>query len=196
MSSWLLLFGLAVAWAVVLVPDLLRRSAASRRSDTIAQFSRNLSSLGRTHSGGSLPGPGPLRRDNVVALPSRPAALGRAAGPRSGGIRSSASRRNQQRRQEILTGLAAAALLTFLGSVSIGGVITVLHVLVDLALVSYLGAVMAVTRREKVQLCAPVRHARGHRDGYAVASSPAHRGYGSAARSAIPAYAPARSVAR
>jgi hypothetical protein len=47
-SSWLLLFGLGVAWAVVLVPDLLRRNAASRRSDTIGQFARNLSSLERS----------------------------------------------------------------------------------------------------------------------------------------------------
>lgn len=160
MSSWLLLFGLGVAWAVVLVPDLIRRNAASRRSDTIGQFARNLSSLERSAPVG-------VNRSNLVQFPSRledpMAALGQPARPRAVDasrapqqVRSQdprAQRRSpvQQRRQDVLSALIAAAVLSFLGSVSVGGVLVILHAVVDVALIAYLGALMMVTRREKMR---------------------------------------------
>lgn len=157
MSSWLLLFGLGVAWAVVLVPDLLRRNAASRRSDTIGQFARNLSSLERSAPvGGS--------RSNLVQFPTRfddpMADLGRpaqhAAAPRQAAQRAGSTQRPrrsavQQRRQDILSALIAAALLSFLGSVSVGGILMVVHAVIDIALVLYLGALLTIKRREQMR---------------------------------------------
>ena len=164
MSSWLLLFGLGVAWAVVLVPDLLRRQSASRRSDTIGQFARNLSSLERS-------GPVGVNRSNLVQFPSRlsdPMAdlRGPVARPQQARTqqarsqqaqrpqaRPAAGRRSavQQRRQDILSALIAAALLSFLGSVSVGGVLMVVHAVIDVALVLYLGALLTIKRREQMR---------------------------------------------
>lgn len=160
MSSWLLLFGLGVAWAVVLVPDLLRRNAASRRSDTIGQFARNLSSLERSAPVGA-------PRSNLVQFPTRfndpMADLGRpaqpaaqTAAPRQAAQRAGSTQRPrrsavQQRRQDILSALIAAALLSFLGSVSVGGILMVVHAVIDIALVLYLGALLTIKRREQMR---------------------------------------------
>lgn len=154
-SSWLLLFGLGVAWAVVLVPDLIRRNAASRRGDTIGQFARNLSSLERS-------GPVGVGRSNLVQFPPRlgePMVDLRDPAPRPAVARTQApaprqrSRRSpvQQRRQDILSALVAAALLSFLGSVSVGGVLMIVHALIDMALVLYLGALLTIKRREQMR---------------------------------------------
>jgi len=154
-SSWLLLFGLGVAWAVVLVPDLIRRNVASRRSDTIGQFARNLSSLERSAPVG-------VNRSNLVQFPSRlsdPAAdLRGPAQPAAARSASPAAARQrprrspvQQRRQDILSALIAAAVLSFLGSVSVGGVLMMVHAAIDIVLIAYVGALLAVTRREKMR---------------------------------------------
>ena len=169
MSSWLLLFGLGVAWAVVLVPDFLRRNAASRRSDTIGQFARNLSSLERSAPVGVHRPASSFRHPNVVQFPG-----GRAVGsgpvaplveptidlrdgaPRRvtpAGAPAARTRRPsaaKQRRKDILTALVAAAVLTFLGSVSLGGALVMINAVVDVALVAYLGALALVSRRERM----------------------------------------------
>lgn len=162
MSSWLLLFGLGVAWAVVLVPDLIRRSTASRRSDTIGQFARNLSSLERSRPVG-------VNRSNVVQFPSNfsqlngpltgSGAAGNMQRPASSAterVRLSDDRRPrrsavQQRRQDVLSALIAAALLSFLGSVSVGGVLMYVHAAIDVALALYLGALLVIKRREQMR---------------------------------------------
>ena len=152
MSSWLLLFGLGVAWAVVLVPDLVRRNVATRRSDTIGQFARNLSSLERSAPVG-------VNRSNLVQFPSRlepvidlrdsvqrptvsrnaATSAGRPAAARP--AQQQAGRTPmQQRRQDILTALIAAAVLSFLGSVSMGGAMVMVNAVVDAALLLYFGA--------------------------------------------------------
>ena len=166
-SSWLLLFGLGVAWAAVLVPDMVRRNAASRRSDTIGQFARNLSSLDRSAPLG-------VQRSNLVQFPTRnqpqrfqsspgepvvdlrdPACptVSRPAQPSAPGAPRQRPRRSavQQRRQDILSSLIAAALLSFLGSVSAGGILVTVHAAIDVCLVLYLSALLVVTRREKVR---------------------------------------------
>jgi hypothetical protein len=146
---------------VVLVPDLLRRNAASRRSDTIGQFARNLSSLERSAPVGA-------SRSNLVQFPSRlnePTAdlrgpVSPLGAPRQQVARTVApqaprdrGRRSpvQQRRQDILSALIAAALLSFLGSVSVGGPLMIVHAIIDVALVLYLGALLTITRREKMR---------------------------------------------
>lgn len=160
MSSWLLLFGLAVAWAVVLVPDFVRRNAASRRSDTIGQFARNLGALGESQPVG-------VRRPaNVVQFPQvqryaeptyepavdlrgpRPVAQRNAARPAP---RPAARTRAQQRRKDVLAALVAAAVLTFLCSISVGGAFVMLNAVVLVALAAYVAAFALVTRKEKLR---------------------------------------------
>lgn len=168
-SSWLLLFGLGVAWAVVLVPDFIRRNAASRRSDTIGQFARNLSSLERSapvgvhrpassfqhHNvvqfpgGRALTGPvAPLGEPTIDLRDGAPRRVTPAAGPAARTRRPSAAK---QRRKDILTALVAAAVLTFLGSVSLGGALVMVNAVVDVALVAYLGALALVSRKERMR---------------------------------------------
>jgi hypothetical protein len=154
-SSWLLLFGLGVAWAVVLVPDLIRRNAASRRSDTIGQFARNLSSLQNSAPVGV------NRPNNLVQFPSRLAepvidlrdpvrpvvTPARVQRQRPVAKPSTA----QQRRKDVMAALVAAAILTFLGSLSLGGPFVVINALVDVALVAYVGLVALAARKEKAR---------------------------------------------
>jgi len=151
-SSWLLLFGLGVAWAVVLVPDLIRRNAASRRSDTIGQFARNLSSLQQSQPVGV------NRPNNLVQFPSRlsepvidlrDASRARVTPVASQRVETTRATRSQQRRKDVLAALIAAAVITFLGSVSFGGAMIMLNAVVDAALFGYLGAAMLVARKEK-----------------------------------------------
>jgi hypothetical protein len=59
-------------------------------------------------------------------------------------------RTSHHRRQEILVGLGAAALLTFLATISFGGVWLAVHLLVDLIFVGYLGLVLMFTRSQPV----------------------------------------------
>nr|HNN38951.1 hypothetical protein [Microthrixaceae bacterium] len=80
--STLVLLGLAVVWAIVLLPEVLKRVSKARSGDSIQSFNSQLSSLQRRPAGGS----------NVVDLRSaqRRAQPGRAgarptAGPRSAG---------------------------------------------------------------------------------------------------------------
>lgn len=152
-SSWLLVFGLAVAWAAVLIPDVVRRNASSRNNDTMAQFSRNLSSLQRSAPVGSQRAAAQMRSARPVIdlreTPTpAPAPAGRSQRPASAHHGRSAV---QQRRQEVLTGLVAAALLSFLASVSLGGFATTIHAAIDVMFVVYLVALLVVTRREKLR---------------------------------------------
>lgn len=159
-SSWLLLFGLAVAWAVVLVPDFVRRNAASRRSDTIGQFARNLGALGQSQPVGA------RRPANVVQFPQvqryaeptyepavdlrgpRPVVARTAARPAP---RPAARTRAQQRRKDVLAALVAAAVLTFLGSLSVGGAFVIVNAVTLVALGAYVAAFALVTRKEKLR---------------------------------------------
>jgi len=100
-----------------------------------------------------------------VARP-RPGALGSAqrsprpaAGPTGRGPVSAAHTRGsarpegmtrsqaQQRRQDVIVALSAAALLTLLATVAFGGAILYLHLLVDLLFVAYLGLLLLAPRR-------------------------------------------------
>lgn len=151
--SVIALLGLAVLWAIVLVPDLLRRGASLRRIDPIGQFAKNRSVLGHTTAvGGSAFG----RSRSHLSSPSmidlrgprpvvdhRPVSAARVA-PRP--VRRS---RAEQRRQDVLTALIAAALLSFLGFTAFGGPMLVVHVIADVLLVAYVGLWLNVTKRER-----------------------------------------------
>jgi len=151
--STIALLALAVLWAIVLVPDLVRRTAAARRADSIGQFARNRSVLRNSY-------PAVGRRQNPP-FASGPQTVVDLRGPRpvvhqeaTRAVRPAAPvvrTRAQQRRQDILTSLVAAALLSFLGFVTFGGVLLVLHVVIDVLLVAYLGLWLNVTKRERMR---------------------------------------------
>lgn len=128
----------------------------TRRNDTMSQFSRNMSSLGRPQARGfsytprrnfSAPGISSPRPAQRPAAPVRPVQAARVA-PAAASQRRSAQ---AQRRQEVLMALVAAAVLTFLGAVSVGGAFVAVHIVADLAFVAYLGALASISRREAVR---------------------------------------------
>ena len=151
--SKLIIAGLVIVWAVVLLPDLLRRLSSGRRSDTIGSFRSQLSSLGRTNasrnhgmsaslsqslssrSAGSnvidLRTRAPHGADPVVRRPPRavrPAAAANRPVPRH----------VRKRRQDVLVTLGSAAVLTLLATVAFGGPFLYLQLLVDVLLIAYL----------------------------------------------------------
>ena len=132
--STLIFLGLAVVWAVVLLPELFRKMSGSRSSDSIRSFNQQLSVLHRsgTRRGADLPGmgrPAGLNspRSNVIDL-RRPAGgpvTNRGLSPQ--GLASTDAPRGvptsvKKRRQEVLTVLGSAAVLTLLCTVAFGGV--------------------------------------------------------------------------
>ena len=57
--------------------------------------------------------------------------------------------RAEQRRQDVLTALVAASLLSFLGFTAFGGPMLIVHVIADLLLVTYVALWLSVTKRDK-----------------------------------------------
>jgi hypothetical protein len=57
----------------------------------------------------------------------------------------------QQRRQDVIVALLAASLLSFLATVTFSGLFLYLHLLIDAALVAYVGAVLTLTRRKQAR---------------------------------------------
>jgi hypothetical protein len=162
--SILVLVGLAVVWAIVIFPDVVRWISNNRRGDTIRTFNSQLSSLGRSNA---------VRDNNVIDLRDRmvspvdpgnarrapkrvvqpvgsalrtgavgdrtqrtpaPHAAARSAQPRP------VSPAVRKRRQEVLVALGAACLLTLLATIAFGPVFLYLHLLADALLVGYLVA--------------------------------------------------------
>lgn len=154
--STLVLLGLAVVWAIVLLPEGIKRLSKARSGDSIRSFNHQLSSLQRgapQRSGGS----------NVVDLRQRTSAMTRrpapAAGPLSGAVPVSPAVR--RRRQEVLTVLGSAAVLSLLCSVAFGGPFLLLFLVASGLLVAYVAALYQVTNS------APA----AARDPYAVTSN-------------------------
>jgi hypothetical protein len=138
----LVFLGLAVVWAIVLLPELMRKVAGSRHSDTIRSFNQQLSVLDR--SGGRSAG-----RSNVIDLRSRantprPTAAARPVPPSV-----------RKRRQEVLTVLGSAAVLTLLCTVAFGGPFLLLHIVADLLLVTYLVLLVQATNQAPATRVAP-----------------------------------------
>lgn len=124
--STLVLLGLAGVWAVVLAPEVIKRSSALRNNDSVTAFRRQLSSMGR-HAGSA---PAAPSFGNVVDLRARRTA---AATP----TRRAVDPAMRKRRQEILVTLAAAAVLTLICTVAFGGAFIWLHLIADVLLVGY-----------------------------------------------------------
>lgn len=145
--STLVFLGLAIVWAIVLVPEALRKLSGVRSSDTIRSFNQQLAVLDRSgqrrqaeRRGAPVGGrQASLSAPNVIDLDGRRAAVS-APAPR---LVSPAVRR---RRQEILVGLGAAALLTLVCTVAFGGPFLLLHLLADALLLAYVAALAKVNQ--------------------------------------------------
>lgn len=134
--STLVFLGLAVVWAIVLLPELLRKLSGVRSSDSIRSFNQQLAVLDRS-GGRRADGPAlaPVSTaSNVIDFGSRGRARGLTAAPAPQRQVSYSVRR---RRQEVLSALGAAAVLTLVCTVAFGGVFLALHLLADLLLVAY-----------------------------------------------------------
>ena len=147
--STLIFLGLAVVWAIVLLPEVLRKLSVGRRSDSIRSFNHQLSVLHRSGNrrGADLPGmPRPVSLNsssarsssnarnsssNVIDLRDRSNAAG--AQPSSAKISPSVRRR----RQDVLVVLGAIAVLTLLCTVAFGSVFLVPFMLSAALLVGY-----------------------------------------------------------
>lgn len=166
----LIFLGLAVVWAIVLLPEVLRKLAVSRRSDSISSFNQQLSVL---HRSGSGPESG---RSNVIDLRSRakmPARRQSTGRPVPASVR--------KRRQEVLTALGSASVLTLICAVAFGGLFLVLFLLSSVLLVAYVVALTQVNQSSAASSVAgsfrtPTRSAdNGLRTATVGRSSPAPR---------------------
>ncbi len=168
--SLVVLVILAIVWAVFLVPQILR-ARAERSSDSIGNFSRQLSVLQRTTPAASpsvaqlrpvsrpqpaVAGRGPARRPQVGPRPRQAAPAPRPApAPRGGHASGRALAR--KRRRDVFCGLLVAMGATFvLGLIPSLRMVLVLHVLVDLLFAGYVALLVrarnvAVERELKVR---------------------------------------------
>lgn len=145
----LVLFILAVIWAAVLLPPYLQNRSESRPADSISTFRNQLSVLER-RSTMVTPGPAAVPRTPT----RRPVQPDRARMARA---------EAKKRRRDILITLLAAAGLTLAISL-VAPVVAVLHLLIDVLLVAYVGLLLrqkriAEEKAMKVRYLAPARPA-------------------------------------
>jgi hypothetical protein len=115
---------LAIVWAIVLVPPLVRNRADLRPGSSVSSFRQDLAVIGRTTPTSSLRPP---------SLPSVNVAGPGAAIPGTPSGRSAA----RKRRRDVLFTLGGLAGFTFLLALAFGGPLLMLHLLVDAALAGY-----------------------------------------------------------
>ena len=122
------LFILAVLWAVVLVPPLLR-SRSQRSADSIVDFNYKLDVLGQTN--------GHLEIENVSAANQGPVIPDRMLVP---AIRASATQRAARRRRDVVRALTASITVTLLlAAATDAPAAWALQILVDVMALAYLG---------------------------------------------------------
>jgi Flp pilus assembly protein TadB len=137
----LVLFILAVIWAAVLLPPYLQNRSESRPADSISSFQRQLSVLERRSV---MVNPSLQQRGGASRAELVPAArLSRAEAKR--------------RRRDVLFTLAAAAAITFLMAIMLGGPVWGLHLLCDLMLGGYVVLLVQMQQRQ-VERDAKVRY--------------------------------------
>ena len=137
--QFIILFGLAVAWGVLLVPDLLKKRGTVRSIRGVKGFDRQLSAFNRT-SGAPLSRQMPGMQNHrpagsVVAFPVR----GPVRRRRQYGLRSfpRTPADAQRRRIYVLATLFAAAVFTLAVAMTLSRFVLALHFVIDLALALY-----------------------------------------------------------
>ncbi len=147
--STLIFLGLAVVWAIVLLPEVLRKISGSRHSDTIRSFNHQLSVLNRSEQRSS-------GRSNVIDLGARAAARGtidlRDGAPSAPRPVPMAVRK---RRQEVLTVLGPAALLSLVCTVAFGGPFLLLFLVAGGLLAAYVVMLAQVNQSAPARRTAP-----------------------------------------
>lgn len=164
--STLVLLGLAVVWAIVLLPEGLKRLSSVRNGDSIRSFNHQLSSLGRRGSSGST-----RSGSNVIDLRARSGAAPGRPAPRP-----AVPAHVRKRRQEVLTVLGAAAVLTLLCAVAFGGFFLLLHLVADALLITYVVLLNQAANQ------APARRPVGARTSTGYSARPVGHGTVSQAR--------------
>jgi hypothetical protein len=132
--TYVVLFILAVVWAVYLV-SWLRTRTETRKVDSISSFNRHLSILERTAPGGSTRSSAPAVRGPGIGLGAPPMVRRPALSPA------------KKRRKDILTGLLAATGVSMLAGLFIGGVFRMLFVASLLLTVGYVALLVSAQRR-------------------------------------------------
>lgn len=151
------LFILAVVWAVYGV-SWARSRSEYRSVNSISSFSKHLSVLERTSPSRSsgptrIAGPAPQRPTVSLARPAFAPTPYRSATTMS-------RRQAQERRKNVLIGLAAAVFVTLALSLAFGGMMMYLNLLVDALLVGYVFLLvqmrkLATERQTKVRYLQP-----------------------------------------
>ncbi|HEX7131355.1 MAG TPA: hypothetical protein VF228_02200 [Iamia sp.] len=119
---------LAIVWAIVLVPPLVRNRADLRPGSSVSSFRQDLAVIGRTTPTSS------LRPPSLPGVgPSAPMAGPGAPLPGTPSGRSAA----RKRRRDVLFTLGGVAGFTFLLALAFGGPMLLLHLVVDVALAGY-----------------------------------------------------------
>jgi hypothetical protein len=131
---------LAVLWAAFFAWPFLQRRLSGTRRDSIGDFSKRVSTLGRLGA--------PSRPRRVAAItPPRPVAfkaVGRTPQRRALPMSPAA----QKRRRDVLAGFAALALVTLVLALVMGGTtVWAVQLLADLLLVGYVVALVQLARR-------------------------------------------------
>lgn len=140
----MVLLVLATIWAAVLVPPYLAKRRATHPSSSVVDFHTQLAVLQRT---GRALGGAPLREGYAAhavrpRTPSFGPTLGRHAMGRNDVLR---------RRRDVVITLAAAAALTFLLAVALGGSVWILQLLVDAALLGYVALLLQIKTTRTVR---------------------------------------------
>lgn len=140
---------LAGAWAAFLLPPYVRHRRDARPGDSISSFRQQLSTLERTAPGGR-PVSALAPRDTAPTSPNhRPLHRGPGA---------PATRMDgRRRRRDILLTLVAAAALTFVLAVLLGGPAVWLHVAIDVVLAGYVWLLVQL-RKSAADRAAKVRY--------------------------------------
>jgi len=138
---------LAIAWAAVLVPPVVRARARNRPADSVSEFHRRVNVLRRT--GGFAPATPPAPRTEAPVL------VAPAYRPRSS--RSLARRR---RHDVFVTLLAAVVATGVLGFVPILRVLWIFHAVADVLFVTYI-ALLIRLRNVEAERDMKVRYLEG-----------------------------------
>jgi hypothetical protein len=122
---------LAIVWAIVLVPPLVRNRAELRPGSSVSSFRQDLAVIGRTTPSSS------LRPPSLPGMaPASPVGRPATGAPISGTPAGRAAAR--KRRRDVLFTLGGVAGFTLLLALAFGGPLLILHLLVDVALAGYL----------------------------------------------------------
>jgi len=130
----LIILGLGVLWAAVLLPPVIRNR------DVLARPLVAVASINRMAGRGADRGPG---RSAVAVRSRRFRAIRSAATSMPGDVGSA-----RRRRRDLMCILAGMVVFTLFGGVAVGGVVWIVHFLVDLLLIGY---AVLVTQRHQLE---------------------------------------------